>query len=148
MNTRKHAEAGMTLVELMLATAVLASVMVIMSGGVIGIANSGATAGVRTIATNLAQSIFEDMREYSPEEILSYAPPFTQDEDGTYIVTGLGPVELTLTALLADGTSFVIGEGDPTGVGDLPDPMEVQLEMTVLGHALVRIQSAMVVSSF
>jgi len=116
--TRKN-NAGMTLVELVLAVGVLAMALGIMFSSIISMYRMGAIAEGRTRAAMVMTSVMEDLRTMSFEQVLAHNPNPVSFEDPSVVV------QLELFA--SDGSAVTL----PTAPGALTFPNPVEVRATV-----------------
>jgi hypothetical protein len=129
-------DAGSTMVELLVATAVFMTGMVALLGGLMTLTTHGQVADERARATNFSRSTFEDLRGRSINQILAYNIPVDDPQTGTVQIPGIGTATASAFAVIPDGQGgfdgFELGVDDPAGVnvGNLPNPIEVRLVLT------------------
>lgn len=117
--TRKN-NAGMTLVELVLAVGVLAMALGIMFSSIISMYRMGAIAEGRTRAAMVMTSVMEDIKNLQQiEQVLAYNPNPVSFEDPSVVV------QLELFA--SDGSAVTL----PTAPGALTFPNPVEVRATV-----------------
>ncbi len=129
-------DAGTTMVELAIATAVFMAGAVALMGGLVTLTTHSQVADERARATNFARSTFEDMRGLTIAQILAYDVPVDDVETGAVTVAGIGEATPSAFAVLPDGqggfTTFELGVGDASvlDVSNLPNPIEIRLVLT------------------
>ena len=129
--------AGLTMVELMMAAAIFSSSIVAFSGSMITIANHNASSEGDATATGFTRTIIEDMRGLSLAEIVDYEVPVDDETMGTVFIPGVGNAWVSIWAVVPkdDGngrehtTWHLLGEGYPISLEDLPNPIELKLEV-------------------
>lgn len=75
MHIRRSRTSGMTLLELMIASGMLALAMSMVFGSLISISVIGTISESRVDAANAVSSVLEQVRTMSYQELLEYAPP-------------------------------------------------------------------------
>ena len=129
-------DAGTTMVELVIATAVFMAGGVALMGGLVTLTTHSEVANERARATNFARSTFEDLRGRTIAQILAYQVPVDDVESGAVTVAGIGEATASAFAVLPDGqggvTTFQLGVGDASGLdlNNLPNPIEIRLVLT------------------
>lgn len=129
-------DAGTTMVELVIATAVFMAGGVALMGGLVTLTTHSEVANERARATNFARSTFEDLRGRTIAQILAYQVPVDDVESGAVTVAGIGEATASAFAVLPDGqggvTTFQLGVGDASGLdlNTLPNPIEIRLVLT------------------
>lgn len=139
MNRRNIAknDAGMTMVEIMIAAAIFSSSMVLLSGSMITFANHNMSSERKATATGFTRTVLEDIRGLSLDEILSYEVPVDNEEMGTVFIPGVGNAWVSIWAIIPvdDGsggeytTWYLLGEGYPTPSESIPNPIELKVEV-------------------
>lgn len=136
-NPRSHGEAGFTLVELMIATAVFAGSIVMLVGGMVTLTTHNTLANDRARATTFNRSALEDLRGRTLDEILNYSVPVDDPNVGTVTIPGIGVARPTMFALLPDGAGgiqlFQLGVDDPATVVNPPNPIEIRVVLDNMG---------------
>ncbi len=131
---------GFTLVEMMVAGAVMTTVMVALLGALITLmSHSDATDG-RVAAVLLQQSIMEDIRAQADADldILDYRLPFETNQEGTVNVASLGDVRVTVQGVvpsLVEGgmpTYFPIPVSSGFDKETLPEQLEIRITTDVV----------------
>lgn len=125
----QHApNAGMTLLELMIAAGIMSTALVMLMGSIMSISATGAAAEDRTIARAHLSSVMEELQTTNFDTLMVYEPPDFRGLNGETIV-----VRFTAT----DGTivSLPIDPATPSALP--PNPVEIQATVswnTSAGH--------------
>lgn len=112
--------AGVTMVELVIASGILAVVLGILFGTLVSINVMGRVAEGRSQASTILAGILEDARSRSFEELLVYNPPPIN-------APGMD-VAVQLEAVLPNGTTvpLPLPSGGAVSPATLPNPLEIQ----------------------
>jgi len=121
MCTRQHKE-GFTIVELCIAAGIMAVVFLFIMGGIIDVNDSNQVITQRTIAQSQLQSVLEQMRALTIDELAVYTSPAMQ---------GLG-AQSTVALSCVDASSAVvtIPLASASSASSLPNPLEVRATVT------------------
>ena len=116
---RAGGEAGLTLLELMIAAAIMGMAFVYLFGSIVSIANLGASTHKRAIAQSQISSILENVRLLSYAQLKAYTAPAVQ---------GLGAgATARVDCYNAAGTALTL----PVPlITVLPNPVEVRVTVT------------------
>lgn len=141
MNVRiDHSKAGVTLVEVMIASGVFVTGMVVLMTTLIFGINNSKISQTRTVASALSDSVLEDLRGAGLNGILTFVLPFKpEDTDGNYLIEGLGLVNIRMGVVLGlDDIIEIPMEVDENGniidqdtVDLIPNPAEVSIELRI-----------------
>lgn len=113
-------EAGFTLLELMIASGILAVALSMVFGSLISVNVMGRLAESRTEATVAISSVVEDIRGTSIDDLLSYeAPDFSGIGIGNMII---------VRCTTGDGTELVLPYTGETEQ-ELPNPVTLQVQL-------------------
>jgi prepilin-type N-terminal cleavage/methylation domain-containing protein len=110
---------GFTLIELMIASGVVAMSMGVMFGSLISIGVLGQVAEGKTEATAYMMSVLEQARGMSRANLFTYTPQAPPQDPGFTMA-------LALDALKADGTTLRLPLADQTAGSSLPAPFAVR----------------------
>ena len=139
----KKNNAGLTMVELMIATAIFSGSMVLLSGTMITFASHNTISEQKATTTAFNRSVFEDIRGRGIVGILSYEVPVDNPELGTVFIPGMGDARVFDWAIIPQDNSseteqaqsaaydrwFLMGEDDPETVVNPPNPIEIVVEV-------------------
>ena len=147
----KKNNAGLTMVELMIAAAIFSSSMVLLSGTMITFASHNTMAEQEASTNAYNRSVFEDIRGLGINGILSYEVPVDNPELGTVFIPGMGEARVNVWAVIpqiieaADPDAltdpnlptqtstfdrwFLMGVDDPRTVTNPPNPIEIVVEV-------------------
>ena len=134
--TRRRNDAGMTLIELMIAAGIMTVAFVLLFGSIISISGTGQMSEDRALAAAHMGTITEELRGLGWEEFLAYEPPGLQ---------GLGTgAQIEIELIDASGANETVLGALPTTPSDLataspPNPIEARLTigwMDTRGHQL------------
>lgn len=115
----RPAQRGLTLVELLIAAAILGSTLAYLLGSVISISALNATTHEQAVAVAQVSSILENLRGLSYSQLLAYTPPAVQ---------GLGAgTTVQIVGLGAGGAAVAIPASASTV---LPNPVEMRVTIT------------------
>ncbi len=132
-------ESGMTLMELMLASGVMAVSLTFLFGSLLTISAAGDITANRTIAVTHVSTVMEQVRTLTYDELLAYQPP---------VFVGLGMSETVhVEYYQADGTTVVPPIAPGALANPLPNPLTVKCTVTWYdprGHAFRQVGSEMV----
>lgn len=127
-------EAGMSLIELMFATGILAGTLSMVFTSLIGISVVGTTNEGRLRAATTVASVLEEVNALSFADTLKYAPPSDLSAPGVYHQV---QVEMLLSSSSGDdeespGTAVVTALPVATGFNttSVPDPVEIRVTLT------------------
>ena len=139
-NPRK--DAGFTLIEIMIASGVVAVGMVLMMQSVISIHNHSKVTDAAVAASHFSHSILESMQEKDLTSVVQFNSDheeFQPQEDGKIILGGLGAATVNIYAVIPSS-----GQGEPEYISipvsdaDLeanrfsaPNPIEIQVEILI-----------------
>lgn len=131
---QRRADAGFTLVELMIAGAVFATGMVLVCGTVVTAVNHNRMTQARGAAADFNENILENIRGLALDDLLAYDLPLDDEEAGTVNIAGFGTAQVQFFAVIpgeqgAAPTYFELGVDDPATVVDPPNPIEIQVVM-------------------
>lgn len=120
MNRGRFCEsAGVTLIELMIASGILALAFVLLLGGIISINQTNAITENQAHASAHLESVIEELQGLSLEQLLAYQPP---------ALPGLGAASsIQLTCLDSGGNSVPLPIDASTLSAPIPNPAEVQI---------------------
>lgn len=135
--------AGLTMVELMIAAAIFSSSMVLLSGTMITFTSHNTIAEQKATTTAFNRSVFEDIRGLGINGILTYEVPVDNPELGTVFIPGMGEARVNVWAVIPQDNSseteqiqsaaydrwFLMGVDDPLTVTDPPNPIEIVVEV-------------------
>jgi len=117
----KHEE-GFTLVELCIASGIMAMVFLFLMGGVIDVNDSNQVITQRTIAQAQLQSVLEQMRSLTIDELAVYTPA---------AMTGLGSQSaVSLACVDSSNNTVTIPLASAATASSLPNPLEVRATVT------------------
>ena len=117
--TRLTDERGVTLIELMIASGILAMAMVFLMGGLISISDTNKITENQTLASSHLESVIEELQGLSYDQLLEYQPP---------VLPGLGASSTIQVAALNSGGNQVPLPVDPATLNaPLPNPAEVRI---------------------
>ena len=147
----KKNNAGLTMVELMIATAIFSSSMVLLSGTMITFASHNTISEQKATTTAYNRSVFEDIRGRGIVGILSYEVPVDNPELGTVFIPGMGDTRVFVWAVLPQTNEgidpnalvdptlptqtttydrwFLLGVDDPSTVVNPPNPIEIVVQV-------------------
>ena len=131
MKMKRNNEAGMTLLELMIAAGIMATALSMLFGSLISINVIGKISEDKALATTQVAGLLEHVRSLTYEDLLPYSPPMEitspgvkqkvviecYDEDG-------GTYALPITS---EGSSDTITSY--TEIPTLPNPMDVKITL-------------------
>lgn len=110
-----RANDGVTLVELMIAAGILATVFVFLLQGVIDIDTTNSIGANYVVANTQLSSVVEEIRSLTYDELLAYQPP---------ALPGLGAsASMQVACTDNNGAQIML----PTATGSFPNPIEVQV---------------------
>ena len=135
--------AGLTMVELMIAAAIFSSSMVLLSGTMVTFTSHNTISEQKALTTAYNRSVFEDIRGRGIVGILSYEVPLDNPDLGTVFIPGMGEARVSVWAVLPlNDTSqteqtqsaaydrwFLMGVDDPLSVVNPPNPVEIVVEV-------------------
>ena len=123
MRTTFTNESGVTLLELTIASAVLAVGFVLVFGSIFSIIEASDAVEDRAVATVHLAGVMEELREASYSQLLVYEPP---------AVEGLRAGATTQVQCYSDGGEAVVLPTDPDAMEatPLPNPCEVQVTVS------------------
>ena len=137
LNPCQGSTAGTTFIEIMIATAVFASGIVSIMGGVMTLASHRQMSDQRAVANSLAGSAFENLRGLSLNNILTYDIPVDHVNTNTVDLPGVGQVTVGLFAVIpgvnnAAPTFFELGVDNVAdlNLASVPNPVEIQAVIT------------------
>lgn len=136
--------AGLTMVELMIAAAIFSSSMVLLSGSMITFASHNTLSEQKAMTTSYNGSVLEDIRGLGLVGILTYEVPLDNPDDETVFIPGIGDAYVNVWAVIpiegavVDGQTtissfsrwFLLGEDDPLSVVNPPNPLEIVVEVS------------------
>lgn len=120
--SRTADERGMTLVEIMTAAGLIAIGFLFILGGVISVSETRSTVQQQALATTVLSSVAESIGSISFDELLEF--------DGADIELLGGGQALALRCFAADGQVVPIPLPADVDADTLPNPLEVQAEVT------------------
>lgn len=133
--------AGMTLLELTIATGIMTVALAMSFGGVLSMVSVGRLSEEQEIATTHLATVMEELRTCNIEDIIAYEPPYLEGlGEEVYVALEYVNEEGNVVALPAAAGSEGEGEGEgEDGVGavdpaSLPNPLELRVEITWLGE--------------
>jgi type II secretory pathway pseudopilin PulG len=110
---------GLTLIELAIASGILAVAFVFIIGGIVNISDTNTIVADRTEAGSALSSVLEQLRTMTIDQLLAYAAPAPH---------GLGASATTTIACIdATGASVPIPAVTPGLASTLPNPLEVRV---------------------
>lgn len=136
--------AGLTMVELMIAATIFSSSMVLLSGSMITVANHNTISEQKAMTTGYNGSVLEDIRGLGLMGILSYEVPVDNPQTGTVFIPGIGEAHVNVWAVIpydvpnVEGESansnysrwFLLGTDDPLSIVDPPNPIQIVVEVS------------------
>ena len=127
-------DSGLTLVELMIAAALLTTALVLIFGSLISVSETRRLAEARTVATEHLSSVVEELQGVDAQTLFAYTPP---------AFTGLGAdVEVVVRVFAQDGTVVTLPLADAASEPSLTDPCEVQVVITWMDRERLLTQRA------
>lgn len=115
-------EAGLSLVELVVAAGVLSVGFTLLAGSLTSIVATGRQTEMRQSALAHTSCVLEELRGISFEEVMAYEPPDLR---------GLGnDVAIILECYDSDGASVTLPTDDEDVIDALPNPLEVRVTVT------------------
>jgi type II secretory pathway pseudopilin PulG len=116
---RLPGDAGMTLLELMIAAGITAMALVLMMGSLGSVAHSGASTEERSIAAAHVSTVLEELSEADLEELLAYEAPALEGLRGE-----------TIAVRCVDGSGNEVTLPATQAIGTVPNPVEVRVTVT------------------
>ncbi|MCL4692387.1 MAG: type II secretion system GspH family protein [Candidatus Hydrogenedentes bacterium] len=115
-------ESGVTLLELTVASGILAVALVLLMGGLVSIADTNEITENQSMASSHLESVIEEIQALPYDQLLEYQPP---------ALPGLGATSTVQVAGIDSGGNQVLFPVDPATLGTpLPNPTEVQVTIT------------------
>jgi type II secretory pathway pseudopilin PulG len=112
-------ECGVTLLELTIASGILAMAFVLIMGGLISIGETNKITETQSLASSHLESVVEELQGLSYDQLLDYEPP---------VLPGLGASSTIQIVAINSGGNQVLLPVDPATLGSpLPNPTEVQI---------------------
>jgi len=118
MRIKRSRKAGMTLLELMVASGMLTLAMSMIFGSLMSISVVGNLSENRVDAVNAVSSVLEQVRQQSYEQILNFTPP-------ELTCPGVRRT-VTLECYNSAGTAIPLPLGESQSLPSLPNPLEVK----------------------
>jgi type II secretory pathway pseudopilin PulG len=112
-------EAGMTLVETMIAAGVTAMGLVLTMGSFVSISTASDVSEEQAVAATMVSSVVEELRSMTYDELLAYQPPTTVD-------LGAGTA-VSVACFDWDGGAHQLPVSPAALASPLPNPMEFQV---------------------
>lgn len=125
-----HPEAGLTLLELTFAAAIMASTLVFILGSIVSLSVTSDIAADQAASMAYAASIVEELRRASEDELLAYAPPEPP--------AGTPNQSVEVSYVLDDNGGVFVPPGDPLAAGvvaELPNPLHVNISITAVSKS-------------
>jgi len=137
--------AGLTMVELMIAATIFSSSMVLLSGSMITVTNHNTISEQKAMTTSYNGSVLEDIRGLGLIGILTYEVPVDNPETGSVFIPGIGNAYVNVWAVIpydidqgAEGEPvysnysrwFLLGSDDPMSIVDPPNPIQIVVEVS------------------
>jgi len=134
---RKHFtknNAGTTMVELVIATAIFGFTMSMLVGTVITMTGHNAMTDQRAQMASFNRSALEDLRGRTLNDILTYQIPLDDREAGTVNIPGVGESQAQVFAVVVDPQTgerdlFELGVDDPDLLVNVPNPLEIVINV-------------------
>lgn len=115
-------EAGVTLLELTIASGILAVALVLLMGGLVSIADTNEITENQSMASSHLESVIEEIQSLSYDQLLEYQPP---------ALPGLGAQSTIQVAGIDSSGNQVMLPVDAATLGTpLPNPAEVRVTVT------------------
>jgi type II secretory pathway pseudopilin PulG len=128
---KRSDESGLTLLELMMASGIMALALAFLFGSLIAISLASGLTENRASAVTHLSSVLEEVRGLSYNELLAYEPPDFHN---------LAPTEaITVECYKDDGTPLQLPVNPDTLTNPLPNPLQVRCTVAwndPRGHAL------------
>ncbi len=122
IRTRRN-DAGMTLLELMIAAGVMTIGFVLLFGSLMSISTTGSGSEERAAAVAQISTVIEELRSLSFTDVVEYEPP---------PLAGLGgAAQVTVDFIESDENGVTVLGTLPTTISDLPSPMPNPVETRV-----------------
>ena len=118
---RREAQEGLTLLELSIASGIMAAAFVLVVGALIGVSATNTFTQERTIATGQLTTVLEELHGSTFDQVLAYQPPGVQ---------GLGGVVTSVVCLDSNGNLVPLPIVSGAVADALPNPVEVQVRVT------------------
>lgn len=132
MNRKHFAKnnAGTTMVELVIATAIFGFTMSMLVGTVITMTSHNTITDERAQMASFNRSALEDLRGRGLDEILAYQIPVDDPNMGTVNIPGVGTAQAQVFAVVVDPDTgmrdlFELGVDDPNLLVNVPNPLEI-----------------------
>lgn len=132
MNKKHFAknDAGTTMLELVIATAIFGFTMSMLVGTVITVTNHNTITDQRAQLASFNRSALEDLRGRSLEDILTYQIPVDDPNSRSINIPGVGPTQAQIFAVIVNPDTgmrdlFQLGVDDPDTLVNVPNPLEI-----------------------
>jgi len=126
-------DAGLTLVEIMIAGGILAMSFVFLLGSIVSISSTGESSENRSKAQTDLSTVLEEVRSVSYDQLLAYVPPE---------LPGLGDsVNVEVVCLAGGGVEYELPIDADLLAAPLPNPVEVRVTVSWLDR-MGRVQTA------
>jgi type II secretory pathway pseudopilin PulG len=122
------ANAGMTLLEILIASGIMATALVLVMSSLANIDATGETAGERSLANSHATSVLEELRGTDQVGLLLYRPP---------VFRGLRGETITVQYVGTAGNLVTVPMAASSSVTPIPNPTEIRVTVrwqTKSGH--------------
>ena len=132
-------DAGLTLIEIMITTGIMVIGLVLLMSTMVSLANQSKVVDAATAGTHFSMSCFDSMIGLTFDQMMQFNS--TEDifdaNEGVVNLEGVGNMEVTVQAVIpGDGDptliSLPMSDEDLAGVGDIPNPVEIQVKLKVV----------------
>lgn len=133
MKNRFSAESGMTLLELLFASGILALSLSLAFGSLVSVNRVGGVVEDRTIATTHILTVFEQLTPLNYQTLLLYQPPtftgLTRRSTTGQVVSGTVAETVVVDVYTSDGSTLRLPQTTAPSVA-LPNPMRIRVTVT------------------